>query len=133
MSRDRIMKASDVFNESNFVFSRKVSFEEAFPTIKEVIVNVEESNIYGQTKNRVCKSSNGMGEYIDCSNSSCYNGGFSIGHILREMISKKETDSETELHCQGYEGSAKGRRRYRSCDHWFKAKVHVDYKETELK
>lgn len=130
MSRDRVMKASDVSAKSQPAFGRKVSFQEAFPTIKEVTVNVEESNIYGRSGSYGYTSKD-IGEYIDCSNSRCYNGGFSIGSILRTMVSKKEIDFETEtIFCKGYEGSSKGRRRYRSCDHRFKAKVHIDYKKT---
>lgn len=129
MSRDRIMKASDVFDKSHPAFGRKVSFVEAFPTIKKVTVNVVESDAYGKERNSLYTSED-MGEYIDCSNHKCYNGGFSIGDILRTMIREKKSDLETELSCRGYEGSPKGRRRYGSCDRFFRVKVHIDYKET---
>jgi len=123
------MKASDVFEKSQPAFGRKTSFEEAFPTIKKVIVNVEESDAYGRKRDSSYTGEN-MGEYIDCSNHKCYNGGFSIGHILRMMIREKKSDSEMESTCRGYEGSPKGRRHYGSCDRYFKVKVHIDYKES---
>lgn len=44
------------------------------------------------------------------------------------MVSKKQTDLETVAICQGYEGSPKGKRRYRSCINSFKVKVHITYK-----
>ncbi len=132
MSREDRMKASDVFRETEYVFSKKKSFEKAFPEIKDVVVEVEESgdgirsgfNTHRYTKNSI-------EEYINCSNSLCYNGGFSIGSILREMIRSKKINLETTRGCQGYEGSPKGRRHYRYCINSFKIKVHVEYKNSD--
>jgi len=35
--RDERQKASEVFNEADFVFAQKVSFDEAFPQIEDVV------------------------------------------------------------------------------------------------
>ena len=40
--RDQRVKASDVFRETNFVFSKKRPFEEAFPEIEDIVIEVEE-------------------------------------------------------------------------------------------
>jgi hypothetical protein len=130
--RDR-MKASDVFRETHYVFSRKVPFEEAFPEIKDLRIEVqtlsEGSKFVNYTSVYTMKDK--PGEYIDCLNPLCYGGGFSIGKILRDMVSKKETTYESSAMCKGYEGSPKGRRRYRSClSHW-KVKVTLEYKVSE--
>jgi len=128
--RDQRQKASDVFQEKNFMFSRKVSFDEAFPEIEDLIIEVEESSGVpspGGSKS-IYNRQNMPGEYINCSNSLCYNGGFSIGSILREMVSKKQTELETSKFCQGNEASPKGRRVYRKCWHSFKTKVSIKYR-----
>lgn len=127
-------KASDVFRESNFLFSQKTDFEHAFPEIKSVVVDVEERG-YGihqwNTKSRYTEKT--LGEHINCHNPICYNGGFSIGSILREMVRTKQTALSKKYEgCQGYEGSPKGKRRYRSCINHFDLSVQIVYnKEIE--
>lgn len=127
--RDR-MKASDIFRESNYVFSKKVPFGEAFPEIKNFRIEVTTLSEGSQFVNytSVYTKENKPGEYIDCKNPVCYNGGFSIGQILREMVGEKQTHYEGSAHCQGYEGSPKGRRRYRSCLSNWKIKIDIEYK-----
>ena len=132
-------KASDIHRETDYVFSRKVSFKDAFPTIKSARVRTEESGYspsgryFDKPRVRVYDENN-LGEYIDCSNRLCYGGGFSIGQILREMVDEKQTHLETTKFCKGYEGSPKGKRRYRSCVNNWKVTVDIEYytkKETE--
>lgn len=129
-SDDR-QKASDVFRESNFLFGRKVGFDEAFPQIEDLIVEVEESGrgIDEWNRKSMYRKEYFPGEYVDCSNSLCYNGGFSIGSILREMVSKKQTELQTSRHCQGHEGSPKGKRIYRKCTNHFTIRVSITYKD----
>ncbi|MFW6116131.1 MAG: hypothetical protein ACOC6F_00250 [bacterium] len=128
--RDKRQKASDVFNETEFVFGRKVGFDEAFPQIHDVVVEVRErgDGVRRSTK-RVYRKPH-IGEYIDCSNPVCYNGGFPIGRILRQMVKNRQTELETTERCQGYEGSPKGRRRYRDCFNSFEVRVSIEYTET---
>lgn len=125
-------KAQDVFNETNFLFSKKVSFIDAFPEIETINVEVIEDG-YGVSDwtNPRRFSKYNIGEFINCSNSLCYNGGFSVGKIVRDMLAKKETHREETEYCQGYEGSPKGRRRYRSCNNNFEIKVDITYKKEE--
>lgn len=133
-SRDQRMKASDVFREANFLFSTKTSFDEAFPEIEDIVVEVVEvgegvGRWSDEERARIYSKSHLPGEYIDCSNSRCYNGGVSIGSIIRAMLRKHDTDHQVSKMCQGYEGSPKGRRRYRSCRNHFDVKVSIKYKE----
>lgn len=130
--RDERLKASDIFNQSDFVFSKKVTFKEAFPEIDDINVEVKESGdgTYGDGKS--CYGKGHIGEYINCSNRICYNGGFSIREVIRDMVRKEETETKTTKYCQGYEGSPKGRRKYRSCMNNFKIKVSIKYKEKPI-
>jgi hypothetical protein len=130
--RDERLKATDVFNKTNFVFSRKVSFSEAFPMIETIVAKVTEDGegtwSFGKQRARQYDSQS-LGEYINCSNKFCYNGGFSIGQMIRGMVSSGETQSKDSFFCQGYEGSPKGRHRYRSCTNRFEAVVEIKYKK----
>lgn len=129
--RDRRQKASDVFRETEFVFGKKASFDEAFPEIEDLTVEVEEFG-EGTTKwnrERVYRKQRFPGEYIDCHNPLCYNGGFSIGEILREMVANRQTELYTSKLCQGNEGSPKGRRIHKKCMNGFHVKVSIKYKE----
>jgi len=126
-------KASDIFRETDYDFSKKVSFDEAYPTIKNVKAEVLQSGqgvvLRGHPSfydNYDLK--NWPGEFVDCSNPVCYGGGFSIGSILRDMVKKNQAQIKTTKGCRGYEGSPKGRRRYRSCGNRFKIKIYVEYK-----
>jgi hypothetical protein len=131
--RDRRYKASDVFRESQFLFGDKVRFEEAYPEIEDVTIEVERSGEGVNELNRNARYTKQTlpGQYIDCTNPLCYNGGFSIGSVLRQMVMEKKTQSETTSRCQGYEGSPKGRRRYRDCTNFFSVRVHLSYKDIE--
>jgi hypothetical protein len=133
MGREDRKKASDVFKEANFVFSKKVSFAEAFPQIEDLVIEVEESgrDVWHGSSKSTYRMDHLPGEYINCSNSLCYNGGFSIGSILREMVRNKQTEIETGKMCQGNEGSPKGRKIYRKCLNMFKIKVSLTYKKEE--
>ncbi len=129
-NRDRRQKASDVFRDTEFVFGKKASFDEAFPTIEDLTVEVEEfgQGITKGNRQRVYRKQNFPGEYIDCDNPLCYNGGFSIGEILREMVANTQMELDTSKLCQGNEGSPKGRRIHKKCMNAFHIKVSIKYK-----
>ena len=127
--RDDRQKASDVFRNANFVFAQKVPFAEAFPEIEDVRIEVEIGYALSGNLKRVYSGQHLPGEYVDCDNALCYNGGFSIGEVLRDMVGKREGDREGSTICRGYEGSPKGRRKYRDCFNFFRYKVHIEYRE----
>ena len=52
---------------------------------------------------------------VDCGNTFFCNGGVSIDSLLRGMVSSRGTRQESDHLCQGYEGTAKGRRKHRFC------------------
>lgn len=129
MGRNKPMKASDVFRETNYFFGRKAKFDEVFPQIEDVEVTVQESG-YGIIGDGVqIHKKNHFGEFIDCSNPCCYNGGFSIGSIIRDMVKNKKVELSTFLKCKGYKGSPKGRKRYGDCVNTFTISVKIKYKE----
>jgi hypothetical protein len=126
-ARDIRKKASDIFREGYFPFVQKVGFEEAYPQIDDLTIEVEEWG-YSSKGKRVYRKPNLPGEYVDCSNPLCYKGGVSIGLILRRMVREGATDRDETALCQGNEGSPKGRRIYRKCLHSFEIHISLTYK-----
>ena len=125
------LKASDVWKNTQPVFGSKVCFDEAFPQIDDVRVEVEEhgAGAYGESRRQTLTKDH-IGEFVDCSNPICYRGGFRLGRILREMVDAKQTELATSTLCQGSEGSPKGRRIYQRCTNHFKINLTIKYKPT---
>lgn len=122
------MKASDVYAKSYNPFVPKTDFEGAFPNIESITVDVTEIEEYGNEHDRKYSKGN-FGQYINCSNTQCYNGGFSIGDAIGSLYFKKLTEGEGEADCQGYEGSPKGKRKGDPCEHKFRYKINIVYKK----
>lgn len=121
-------KANDVFAQQQRLLSPPARFTQAFPTVKSVIVDVEEREI-GEEPRRRRFTEHDLSEYVNCSNRLCYNGGVDVGDVLRRAVEKRETEFTFSRACQGYEGSPKGRRRYRECMHRFVVTARVEYRE----
>ena len=137
MVKDR-MKATQIFNESSFPFGKKVSFEQAFPEIEDIDIVVVETEGGGivdfdcveySPKRWRSTHKMGVGEYIDCHNSMCYSGGFSIGRIIKQMINDREEEKTGIAFCKRTEGSQKGKKRNRSCINDFRYKISIKFKE----
>lgn len=149
MEQEGRNKASKLSRKTNYLFSNKVSFTEAFPEIENIFIEVKEfeSSMRKPEKDDEWERAMGSyssyprvhrysknhfpGEIINCSNALCFKGGFSIGSIVRNMISKKDAFKDGKEHCQGYEGSPKGKRKYRNCSHQFEYKVTIKYFSSE--
>ncbi len=125
-------KASDVFAESTSHFGKKVPFEEAFPQVAAMEVEVTEqgNGVPRGAAIRHYSLANNPGEYVNCHNPLCHNGGFSLGEVLREMVERRETVREVHRPCQGNETSPGGGRVYQECASLFKITVHLSYRSS---
>jgi len=126
------MKASDVFELAHTLLGKTSKFEEAFPGVADVKVYVEEDGDgvwrYGRNVGKRSYNRGSFGEYINCSNPRCYNGGFRVAEQIRFMMGAKEEKQEMTFHCQGYEGSPKGRYKRGPCFNYFRVKIEITYK-----
>lgn len=125
-SRDYRPKASEIFASSTPFFGKKATFTEAFPEISDIRIEVTRQRDHRKSTEVITGQ---VGEFIDCTNSLCYNGGVSIGSVLRDMRDKGEKYREDTLSCRGFEGSPKGRRRYGPCWTIFKVRINIEYKD----
>lgn len=124
MTDSNRMKATDVFAASRS-FLGKGTFAQAFPLASKITVDVKEKS-FGELLSS--KTYTNPGEYINCSNPRCYKGGVRVAQLLRQMIENEESSkSWSNIFCQGYEGSPKGRKKYDDCEHRFEIHVNIDY------
>jgi hypothetical protein len=122
-------KLSDVINDTNFVFKQKVNtFSEAYPTVNKLRVEVYESEGLSGEKLNATMSETSFSHSVNCSNPVCYGGGVEVGNIIHEMVRKKLMEHEETKDCRGYEGSPKGKKKYRSCLQTFRIKAHLEYR-----
>ena len=133
MTVRRRQKASDVFRDAELLFGSKTSnFSKAFPEIKDIEVKVREEGrgLYSGSRTGTYTRANFPGQYVDCSNTLCYNGGFSLGNLVHGMTYSRKQEEEWEhIFCQGHEGSPKGRRNYGPCPNSFNVKIKIVYHE----
>ena len=125
-------KAQSIWARSEHAFSKKTTFEKAFPSIESFraeitetgddVLSGDEPSIY---------SVDSVSEYIDCSNVLCYGGGFRLGQVLREMIPSDAAEDAGSARCIGHKGSPKGRRDYGPCINHFNYKITIKYKSPD--
>lgn len=145
MARESRKKASENSGETNNLFPNKAPFNAAFPEVEEIFIEVKEfeSSMRKPENDKEWEKAMGSyssyprihrysknhfpGENINCSNALCFNGGFPIASIAGKMIRNKEPFKEGKEHCKGYEGSPKGKSKYRDCSHQFEFKVAIKY------
>jgi hypothetical protein len=127
MAKRKIPKASDVFREGNFLLGPKAPFSEVFPMIETIQIEVEESGqglgAFGTYGTRKYSLDSGR-QYVDCSNSLCYNGGVNVGFTVSSMVREKQTDDKFSKHCQGLTD----RRSQKPCMNRFDVAIHLKYK-----
>jgi hypothetical protein len=130
MSRKR-QKASDVLRENPPAVGGLITFAEAFPAIRVVGIIVRELDGDRVVRTHRFSRENFPGEYVDCTNPRCYDGGYELAETLRRMGASRETHLEEERMCQGNEGSPKGRREYGPCGHRFSIVADVAYVDSD--
>jgi hypothetical protein len=131
--RERRDTANDIFrNNQHTFYPKKVSFfEEAYPEIEDIQIEVNETgeSIYEKNGSHSYRKENLRGPFIDCSNNPpCYGGGFEIDSKIREMIASHVGNREYSGFCRGYESSAQGKNVGKKCFNHFEVRISITYK-----
>ncbi len=137
MSKKDAKKALETLMATEFVFSNKLSFREAFPEIEDLCMAVTETEGKGKVvfdKTKSCLQNKrvygtNVGECIECHSPFCVNGGFSIREILRAMVRIHEQSKRGTILCKGSEGATNRNQKYLPCNHSFQFKIAVKYKD----
>jgi hypothetical protein len=111
-------------DRSDLFFGKSASFEEVFPDIEDIRIEVDEMSY---KKKHLFFGKDHISEKMPyCSSGVCNEGGFMLGPMLREMSRRRETEREQGFGCEGHEHF--GRWTQRSCRNYFTVKVTIKYK-----
>jgi hypothetical protein len=108
-------------------------FLDAFPQVVEINVEVNETGDFpigssAHVRQRFLRN-NDVAASLRCSNPRCQQGGLPLQSPVSLVIEARDTEREFSVHCNGHEGSPKGRRKGAPCSNYFKVKVKIKYKD----
>lgn len=96
---------SHILQELTTAFCKRVSFQEAYPEIEAITVEVEEATGSRHKHGWKAKydAGNVPGEFIPCLDPLCHKGGVSLGMLLRRMVRERLEEVENiSRMCGGY-------------------------------
>ena len=67
-------------------------------------------------------------EHVDCNNPVCYNGGISLGNMLREMVAARQEEFIGTSFCTGQEGDPEELGPHPSCQTRFEIEAVLRYR-----
>lgn len=67
-------------------------------------------------------------EHVDCNNPHCYNGGISLGNVLREMVANHQEEFIGTSFCTGQEGDPEEEMLHPSCATRFEIQATLRYR-----
>ena len=91
-------------NREHRLFSELATFQDAFPSLADAVVEYREEGKGANGEPRVVKASDDtLDGLIPCSNPGCKQGGFEVDLVFHEMIQANETSRGGVLACPGTE------------------------------
>lgn len=109
---------------------QKVSFDEVFPSLENVNIEVTCLNSSGHKDQSITFSKDNFPTSgISCTNPICRHGGLpqtTIPVLIKSMISNSKTEIEEHRFCNG--GRFRGKTRYDDCGYSFKIKIKLQLK-----
>jgi len=69
-----------------------------------------------------------MREYVECNNPACFNGGFSLGEVLREMVSGRQEEFIGTSFCTGQTGDPEELGPHPSCPTRFEVEATIRFR-----
>lgn len=131
----RHMKLSDVEGAKNYILREPATFARAFPAVSEIRVEIRPTGegfepMFGQKEWLDVYNMESIPMYYNCRNPRCYGGGVDLHQLIRwHIVERKIAEFEDSFSCSGHEGSPKGRKKYGSCDSYFKVKITARYRD----
>ena len=69
-----------------------------------------------------------MREHVDCNNPDCFNGGFSLGNVVREMVLGRQEEFIGTSFCTGQEGDPEESGPHPSCHTRFEVQATIRFR-----
>ena len=121
--------AQDLLEKSNPALGQKTTFQKAYPQVVHLDLEVTASPMgFGESRSYHYSLQNPPGSYCPCPNPNCSGGGFEIGWLLHDLISKKLESGESKGPCVGRERMGRGSR---TCFYRFSVKANLKYQKED--
>ena len=109
----------------SFLGGKRVPFHQAFPNIGKFSIRVEQDIFGFHTQDswrrvQVYTPEHPPPPVVACINPRCQQGGLDLQSFIYTADQNGPWEYKQTFHCNGHEGSPKGRRIGRSCDNSFK-------------
>jgi hypothetical protein len=101
---------------------KRVSFEEAFPSIEDVTIEIKQGIARGGWVKYSHLGVTEIGDFIPCDEASCSGGGLRLGDVLHRMIRDREEYVDAFVQCGGHYRSRA------SCQNAFQYKVRIKFR-----
>ena len=109
---------------------RPGSFREVYPNIKSLKLDgSQHGDLRSQHQEKLRYSESSIPAMISCANPRCQQGGYDIQAIIDGVVYSQESSYKETLHCNGHEGTPKGRRIGDPCMNYIKVNIEIEYKE----
>lgn len=121
--------AQDLFEKSTPALGQKTTFQKAYPQVVHLDLEVTATPMgFGSVQRYHYSLQHPPGSFCPCPNPNCSGGGFEVGWLLHDLISKKQESGESKGPCVGRERMGRGSR---TCYYMFKAKATLQYEVSE--
>jgi hypothetical protein len=106
------------------------TFAKAFPSVRDVRICGEQfGDMDSEMQRHISSSGLNPATTIRCSNRRCQQGGYQIEHLIRSMIDQRQSQFSTTIHCDGHEGTPKGRRKGGPCLNYAKLTITLTFED----
>ena len=96
--------------------------------LAKVRISVREKGVNAEPFEIRITHKDAVREHIDCNNPICFDGGFSLGDVLREMVAGRQEDFIGTSFCTGQEGDPEDPRPHPSCATRFEIEASIRFR-----
>lgn len=119
-----------------FLQSEPTTFKKLYPQVKSLKLVGKEYGDFSSFSSipHSAKSSIHFNEFslpvkMQCSNPKCQQGGYKLEWIIDSLIRGNEVNHPKIFHCQGHEGTPKGRKIGEPCCNYIDISVEIEYEK----
>jgi len=105
-----------------------VAIDGTLDTLAKVRISVLEKGVNAEPFEIRIIHKEAMREHIDCNNPNCFNGGVSLGNVLREMVAGRQEDFIGTSFCTGQEGNPEEPGPHPSCATRFEIEAAIRFR-----
>ena len=106
----------------------RVLIDGTLDAIERLAVTVTEKGRNAEPFAWIMQSRDSVRERIICNNPACFDGGFSLGDLLREIVKNRQTEFIGTSFCTGRAGDPEAPGPHPSCDTRYNLEIRILYR-----